>query len=94
LGRLGQKIICFMLCGAVMCWPWYSSLASTTGLTLLQLNHRVFTAAEGAPSDIHALVETPDGILWIGGITGLTRFSGRRERRGAAGEDPPRRVLR
>jgi signal transduction histidine kinase/ligand-binding sensor domain-containing protein len=45
-------------------------------LTLQQLNHRAFTAMEGAPSDIYTLAQTLDGTLWIGGRTGLTRFDG------------------
>src|SRR5215472_7265071 len=45
-------------------------------LTLQQLNHRAFTPAEGAPSNIYALAQTSDGTLWIGGGTGLTRFDG------------------
>jgi len=47
-------------------------------LLLKMLNHRAFTSAEGAPSDIVALAQTSDGILWIGGGTGLTRFDGAR----------------
>jgi signal transduction histidine kinase/ligand-binding sensor domain-containing protein len=47
-------------------------------LPLEQLNHRAFTSAEGAPSDISALAQTSDGILWIGGGNGLTRFDGAR----------------
>lgn len=50
--------------------------ASNSQPTLHQLNHRVFTAAEGAPSDIYALAQTTDGTLWIGGGNGLTRFDG------------------
>lgn len=45
-------------------------------LTLRQVNHRMFTATEGAPSDIAALAQTPDGTLWIGSPAGLTRFDG------------------
>ena len=47
-------------------------------LPLHQLNHRAFTSAEGAPSNIFTLAQTSDGILWIGGATGLTRFDGAR----------------
>ena len=45
---------------------------------LHQLNHRAFTSAEGAPSNILALAQTSDGILWIGAGNGLTRFDGAR----------------
>jgi signal transduction histidine kinase/ligand-binding sensor domain-containing protein len=57
-------------CGAA--WPQAPDLA------LRQLNHRVFTVTDGAPSDIGALAQTADGTLWIGGRAGLTRFDGAR----------------
>jgi signal transduction histidine kinase/ligand-binding sensor domain-containing protein len=45
-------------------------------VTLQQLNHRAFTSAEGAPSDVAALAQTSDGTLWIAGGVGLSRFDG------------------
>jgi len=45
-------------------------------LTLHQLNHRAFKVTEGVPNDVHALAQTTDGTLWIGGHNGLTRFDG------------------
>ena len=45
-------------------------------LTLHQLNHRTFKVTEGVPNDVHALAQTTDGSLWIGGHNGLTRFDG------------------
>ena len=45
-------------------------------LALQQLNHRAFTPAEGAPTNIYALAQTSDGSLWIAGGTGLSRFDG------------------
>jgi len=45
-------------------------------LTLHQLNHRAFKVTEGVPNDVHALAQTVDGTLWIGGHNGLTRFDG------------------
>jgi signal transduction histidine kinase/ligand-binding sensor domain-containing protein len=72
---------CRMRAGAI---SLLGILVAGTGLTapadsgppLRQLNHRVFTATDGAPSDIYALAQTADGTLWIGGRTGLTRFDG------------------
>lgn len=52
--------------------------AQGSELNLRQLNHRVFTALDGAPTDISAMTQTPDGILWVGGRAGLTRFDGAR----------------
>jgi signal transduction histidine kinase/ligand-binding sensor domain-containing protein len=45
-------------------------------LTLQQLNHKGWTAANGAPSDVVALAQTPDGTLWVGSEMGLFRFDG------------------
>ena len=45
-------------------------------VTLRQLNHRWFSPLDGAPSDITALAQTPDGTLWLGGRAGLARFDG------------------
>jgi signal transduction histidine kinase/ligand-binding sensor domain-containing protein len=45
-------------------------------LSLKQFNHRAFTLVDGAPGDINALAQTPDGILWIGSFSGLIRFDG------------------
>jgi len=61
-------IAALALCGAAS--------PQTTELSLRQLNHRAFTVTDGAPVDILALAQTPDGTLWIGGRTGLTRFDG------------------
>jgi signal transduction histidine kinase/ligand-binding sensor domain-containing protein len=45
-------------------------------LTLQQLNHKGWTAANGAPSNVVALAQTPDGTLWVGSEMGLFRFDG------------------
>jgi signal transduction histidine kinase/ligand-binding sensor domain-containing protein len=47
-------------------------------LTLQQLNHKGWTAANGAPSNVVALAQTPDGTLWIASEMGLFRFDGLR----------------
>jgi signal transduction histidine kinase/ligand-binding sensor domain-containing protein len=57
-----------VLCGKV----W----SQTLSLSPAQLNHRTYTALGGAPSEIDALAQTTDGMLWIGGRGGLTRFDG------------------
>lgn len=44
--------------------------------TLAQYKHNRWTVDEGAPRDIRALAQTPDGWLWIGTATGLYRFDG------------------
>jgi signal transduction histidine kinase/ligand-binding sensor domain-containing protein len=74
---LGRHAIRFVESGALVAAA-FSGLAAAQvdDLALRQLNHRAFTVADGAPADIMALAQTPDGTLWIGGRTGLTRFDG------------------
>ena len=38
--------------------------------------HRAWTAAQGAPAQIQAITQTPDGWLWLSTPTGLYRFDG------------------
>jgi signal transduction histidine kinase/ligand-binding sensor domain-containing protein len=53
-----------------------SARAQEFSPTLQQLNHRAFTRLEGAPTEVYALTQTADGMLWLGSQTGLTRFDG------------------
>jgi signal transduction histidine kinase/ligand-binding sensor domain-containing protein len=60
---------------------WLSLLALTLQLraqdqTIAQMIHTSWTGRDGAPQGITALAQTPDGILWIGGISGLSTFDG------------------
>lgn len=41
-----------------------------------QLHHTRWTMREGAPGEIFALAQTPDGFLWLGSSDGLIRFDG------------------
>jgi signal transduction histidine kinase/ligand-binding sensor domain-containing protein len=70
-----MQAIPLLLLGILLPFPG-SAAPAAPDLTLRQLNHRVFNAADGAPSDITALAQTPDGTLWIGSPAGLTRFDG------------------
>ena len=56
--------------------------------TIRQFLHTTWTAKEGAPPEIWALDQGPDGFLWLGTGSGLFRFDGTRfERyRSALGE--------
>lgn len=44
--------------------------------SLDQLNHTGWTYIDGAPGQVNALAQTPDGYLWLGTATGLFRFDG------------------
>lgn len=70
-----MKAIPLALFAAIVCCATCAESRSVDP-TIRQLNHRMFARTEGAPSDIDALAQTPDGTLWIGGRSGLVRFDG------------------
>ncbi|PZO53291.1 MAG: hypothetical protein DCF16_07420 [Alphaproteobacteria bacterium] len=41
-----------------------------------QFHHTAWSTEEGAPADIWAIAQTPDGFLWLGANNGLYRFDG------------------
>ena len=45
-------------------------------LSLSELHHTSWRSAEGAPNNIVAIAQTPDGYLWLGTGGGLYRFDG------------------
>jgi signal transduction histidine kinase/ligand-binding sensor domain-containing protein len=52
------------------------SEALPPSLGLMQLQHTAWTAKQGAPADIWALAQSPDGFLMLGTGSGLYRFDG------------------
>ncbi|MBB4099961.1 triple tyrosine motif-containing protein [Sphingomonas kyeonggiensis] len=46
--------------------------------SILQMYHRAYTQADGAPTDIKSVAQTADGYIWIGADDGLHRFDGQR----------------
>ncbi|SOD52955.1 sensor histidine kinase [Pseudoxanthomonas wuyuanensis] len=62
-----------------MCVP---AMAIEPDQGLSSFHHSTWTIREGAPADIWALAQAPDGFLWLGTGSGLFRFDGIRfERR-------------
>lgn len=53
-----------------------STFALDRDRAITQFQHTGWTAKDGAPSQITALVQTEDGYLWIGSQYGLFRFDG------------------
>ena len=47
-----------------------------SGQTIAELEHTAWTVGDGAPPDIWALAQTPDGYLWLATGAGLYRFDG------------------
>jgi len=52
------------------------SRALAQGSTLAEMNHKSWMARDGAPQGITALTQAPDGVLWIGTVSGLFSFDG------------------
>lgn len=50
--------------------------ASTSPASIKDYVHTIWTQREGAPADVQALAQTPDGWYWLGTSTGLYRFDG------------------
>src|ERR1700722_12085245 len=44
--------------------------------TIKQFQHTAWTIGDGAPPDVWALAQSPDGFLWLGTGDGLFRFDG------------------
>jgi ligand-binding sensor domain-containing protein len=57
-------------------FPSTRALALDPARTIGQLGHTRWTLADGAPTNIDTLAQTPDGYLWIGARRGLFRFDG------------------
>ncbi len=66
--------------GLVACLALTSAFASDEPPALSELEHRVFTPRDGAPSGVVALAQSSDGYLWIGTATGLFTYDGVRFR--------------
>lgn len=58
------------------CTTWRIASASAVPLSIKDYIHTAWTQREGAPADVHAMVQTPDGWYWLGSSTGLYRFDG------------------
>ena len=50
--------------------------ALAQGPGFLEMHHKSWTARDGAPQGVKALAQAPDGILWIGTVSGLFSFDG------------------
>lgn len=60
---------------------WTSAYALDGSVSLTSYHHDIWTAKDGAPSEVMAIAQTADGWLWLGSPSGLYRFDGIRFRR-------------
>jgi hypothetical protein len=71
----GSKICCVAVFIVVACFC-APSFGQQTKSANSQVGHDFWGFKEGAPADVHALAQTRDGFLWLGGPAGLFRFDG------------------
>jgi len=71
MSKLKFVLLCTIL--AVLCPSLFGQAPSAAAL---QVGHDFWGFKEGAPGDVHALAQTRDGFLWLGGPAGLFRFDG------------------
>lgn len=62
-----------MLCASLIA----GGAAPADGPTLKEMDHKSWTARDGAPQGVNALAQAADGVLWIGTAGGLFSFDGR-----------------
>jgi len=70
-GKIRVWILAFALCVATA-----ATVGARPAPSLFHLKHTSWTAEQGAPSNVEALAQTPDGFLWLGTASGLYRFDG------------------
>ncbi|NVD70948.1 two-component system sensor protein [Duganella sp. BJB1802] len=67
----------WLLAAALLLAAWRPAAAVAGHARLLsEYSHHAWTAAEGAPAQIQAITQTPDGWLWLSTPNGLYRFDG------------------
>ena len=67
--------LALMLAAMLLAWP-SRALALDPTVGLGQYQHAAWTAREGLMGSVRAIVQTPDGYLWLGTEFGLVRFDG------------------
>src|SRR5579884_1028821 len=63
------KVVMLLVCCA-------RTFALNPSLDVTQFAHTAWTAREGLRGSVRSIVQTPDGVLWLGTEFGITRFDG------------------
>jgi len=75
--RRAPDVVALVVMLAVMLLPWPARvLALDSAVGLGQYQHAAWAAREGLMGSVRAIVQTPDGYLWLGTEFGLVRFDG------------------
>ena len=72
-----SRALACLLCGCLL-WLAGPAVALDPQRSVTQFHHTAWTVNEGAPGQVTALAQTPDGYLWLGTEIGLYRFDGDR----------------
>ena len=73
---MGFKVRCVLITIVVMVWVRSASGLDPRG-ALGQYGRQVWQTDNGLPQNtVHAIVQTPDGYIWLGTDDGLVRFNG------------------
>ncbi|HEY4305375.1 MAG TPA: two-component regulator propeller domain-containing protein [Gemmatimonadaceae bacterium] len=75
MGIATARLLGIVVLGACACIPTRTD-AQLPVAAPAQMHHSSWTIANGAPGEVDALAQTPDGLLWIGTPTGLFHFDG------------------
>ena len=76
VGRLLKRLIpSWVLASALVTSPW-AAAAVDLPLQIAQYAHTSWTRNSTKMGLVHAMAQTPDGYLWLGGSYGLYRFDG------------------
>jgi signal transduction histidine kinase/ligand-binding sensor domain-containing protein len=70
-GRMGLLLLL-----SILCLPSLRAPGQAEPVPDQRIMEETWTFRDGAPEQINALAQTPDGFLWLGCSTGLFRFDG------------------
>jgi signal transduction histidine kinase len=73
MGKTLWSVLFVGLATVLACPPVHAQYGERT---IRQFHHTAWTAKDGAPPEIWALAQGPDGFLWLGTGSGLYRFDG------------------
>jgi signal transduction histidine kinase/ligand-binding sensor domain-containing protein len=76
LQRTVVRLSCALLALSLITSATTALSAASEVPPLALMNHKTWTARDGAPQGVRALAQAPDGTLWVGSDGGLFNFDG------------------
>src|SRR5215813_12777955 len=74
--RMREVLRWAVLASALAIGLCHAPSARAQAQRISEMVHTTWAGRDGAPQGITALAQTPDGVLWIGGVAGLFQFDG------------------